>query len=658
MLTDSSPKRSLLIETIVPFGKLLRAIWFFVKGIFVARKPGKKDLLHQKFYDHPLIKNYGESKVYSKPSYLPPRNFAGILIDVLKAELIVEPIIEGEIQKTAKCEVANLKELLVKAVANGGSVSQETAQIISKMLCDADAEARATMLANFAAQQAQAGTVPTGTMPYSDEQVAVKTMEEFSKKLEVWFNDQMNRVSGWYKRQAQWILFLLGLLMAIGFNIDTIDIANRLSKDKSARDKLVDLAMAYNKERPAENLKSTNADAQQKTYDSLVNYSRQLLTKDIDQANNIVSVGYNGWGISDPYFLHLLYRKSEFGFYGQSYNFFAAMPYPCYGDTLAQLKKAALDVVNTEIAQLEKANNLVDTLLPMLKLQREKSIDTFAQRLTDQCIQLSQEIELKTQLIAQAKITDTLEVHVEFLNLNHLVNEALNDKGKELLALRTGGTIAQSQRLLVDTVLLENLTAQWMANPDSQLLALRQETLAVKKNKRGKIIPSEITDSIVWWNTTVADTAASRLARLYSYNNEQLIVRRKMEQQQYRDLNFQLGVIRRFGLLKLREDGEPKTFLLKKARIGLVMLSDSLATTATNKKVYSNEISDKQAVAKLYENKRGSFRVIYVWYLLFTTHKFLGFLLTAFAISLGAPFWFDMLNKFVQLRGAVKEGKK
>jgi hypothetical protein len=32
-----------------------------------------------------------------------------------------------------------------------------------------------------------------------------------------------------------------------------------------------------------------------------------------------------------------------------------------------------------------------------------------------------------------------------------------------------------------------------------------------------------------------------------------------------------------------------------------------------------------------------------------------GILITAFAISLGAPFWFDLLNKFIKLRGAGKK---
>jgi hypothetical protein len=36
----------------------------------------------------------------------------------------------------------------------------------------------------------------------------------------------------------------------------------------------------------------------------------------------------------------------------------------------------------------------------------------------------------------------------------------------------------------------------------------------------------------------------------------------------------------------------------------------------------------------------------------------LGLLITAFAISLGAPFWFDLLNKFMIVRATVKPKEK
>ena len=35
-----------------------------------------------------------------------------------------------------------------------------------------------------------------------------------------------------------------------------------------------------------------------------------------------------------------------------------------------------------------------------------------------------------------------------------------------------------------------------------------------------------------------------------------------------------------------------------------------------------------------------------------------GWLLTAFAVCLGAPFWFDVLNKFIVVRSTVKPREK
>jgi len=37
---------------------------------------------------------------------------------------------------------------------------------------------------------------------------------------------------------------------------------------------------------------------------------------------------------------------------------------------------------------------------------------------------------------------------------------------------------------------------------------------------------------------------------------------------------------------------------------------------------------------------------------------YLGWLLTAIAVSLGAPFWFDMLNKIMVVRSTIKPGEK
>src|ERR1035437_55425 len=55
----------------------------------------------------------------------------------------------------------------------------------------------------------------------------------------------------------------------------------------------------------------------------------------------------------------------------------------------------------------------------------------------------------------------------------------------------------------------------------------------------------------------------------------------------------------------------------------------------------------------------GSEKVGYFFSIIFLQLGWLGLLITAFALSLGAPFWFDLLNKLVSIRGVgVKPGEK
>jgi hypothetical protein len=42
-------------------------------------------------------------------------------------------------------------------------------------------------------------------------------------------------VSGWYKRKTQWIICGLSLLVAVGLNVNTISIADRLIHDNTVR---------------------------------------------------------------------------------------------------------------------------------------------------------------------------------------------------------------------------------------------------------------------------------------------------------------------------------------------------------------------------------------------------------------------------------------
>jgi hypothetical protein len=55
------------------------------------------------------------------------------------------------------------------------------------------------------------------------------------KNIEDWFNGSMDRVSGWYKRRTQKILFVIGFAAAAVLNIDALTVAQRLSHDELLR---------------------------------------------------------------------------------------------------------------------------------------------------------------------------------------------------------------------------------------------------------------------------------------------------------------------------------------------------------------------------------------------------------------------------------------
>jgi hypothetical protein len=65
------------------------------------------------------------------------------------------------------------------------------------------------------------------------------------ESIEDWFNSAMDRVSGWYKRRSQLIVFVIGLLTAFAVNADSVLIAKRLAADKSLRESLTNAAEEY-----------------------------------------------------------------------------------------------------------------------------------------------------------------------------------------------------------------------------------------------------------------------------------------------------------------------------------------------------------------------------------------------------------------------------
>jgi hypothetical protein len=75
--------------------------------------------------------------------------------------------------------------------------------------------------------------------------VAGEDVDKLRDNIESWFNSAMDRVSGWYKRRSQLIVFTVGFIAAGAMNVNSISLANDLWVHKAQRDALVTASQGY-----------------------------------------------------------------------------------------------------------------------------------------------------------------------------------------------------------------------------------------------------------------------------------------------------------------------------------------------------------------------------------------------------------------------------
>ena len=170
-------------------------------------------------YKHPLIFGLFKGKYdpASKelPSYIPARTFALALMDlVAKGSASDFSGARGATAPTARAPVAQDEFLTFRSALTESANERLKEALIP--LVDA------------------AGT----------------NMSRVRENIEEWFNSSMDRVSGWYKRRTQKILLLVGLVVTIAINADTISIVNSLAQDEALRSSLVAAAGEYAKAPP------------------------------------------------------------------------------------------------------------------------------------------------------------------------------------------------------------------------------------------------------------------------------------------------------------------------------------------------------------------------------------------------------------------------
>ncbi|HLF76917.1 MAG TPA: hypothetical protein VJB57_05445, partial [Dehalococcoidia bacterium] len=65
------------------------------------------------------------------------------------------------------------------------------------------------------------------------------------REVEVWFDDGMDRVSGWYKRRAQAMILVIALPVIVALNADTFTMANTLLQNSTLRERLANAGAQF-----------------------------------------------------------------------------------------------------------------------------------------------------------------------------------------------------------------------------------------------------------------------------------------------------------------------------------------------------------------------------------------------------------------------------
>lgn len=216
-----------------------------------------------KLYNHPLIAGLtGRSWLdmvrdqMGRPSYIPSRTFALALLDTFApADAAQGPhTLLAVRQKVAAKAVEDLAKEFLKGIDIAASSAEEkqlldelktgfspdkVKKLLTELVKDINVAKVDKFLLDLAAACAQEKAAKA-LLPLLD--AAGDDLKAARENVEKWFDDAMERVSGWYKRRTQLIILILALAVAGVFNADTFMIASRFSTDASLRDAVVNAA--------------------------------------------------------------------------------------------------------------------------------------------------------------------------------------------------------------------------------------------------------------------------------------------------------------------------------------------------------------------------------------------------------------------------------
>lgn len=117
------------------------------------------------------------------------------------------------------------------------------------------------------------------------------SIDEFKHKLEKYYDELMERVSGAYKRLTRYLTIIIGFAIAFCFNVDTIQICNDLSSNPEKRLAIVNSAIKFIDEHSSKFSESEDT-TQVIQLDSLYKNTVSMINSEIKQTNNLMALGW------------------------------------------------------------------------------------------------------------------------------------------------------------------------------------------------------------------------------------------------------------------------------------------------------------------------------------------------------------------------------
>jgi hypothetical protein len=159
------------------------------------------------------LDNYESAYKNSNPSYLEAETFATALLEVLKEK---EP---------------GLRDKLENLISNPEQADP------SKPLSDLKTKIQGSEKIPQSFKDTLCSLADRATIKSQDKK---NQLLAFQEEIQAWFNRSMERSSGVYKRNSQLLCFILGFIIAVGLNIDSLSIYQRLLVDTTLRTTLAD----------------------------------------------------------------------------------------------------------------------------------------------------------------------------------------------------------------------------------------------------------------------------------------------------------------------------------------------------------------------------------------------------------------------------------